>query len=906
LLSNPQNKKFLHTNQKKFEFFLKKKKMRMMGSSSVNIQLLFVVCFLLIGVELGNAQTGSFTFSACSLDVQTYFKSMFPEYVITGAPTTPSKSPTFAGGRRLEQVETSAEDLFLQRSKFRGGNLPPAETLENAASYYDPIEDKEFSSFQIDGSRFAKAKPSDAYLPSPNAWENVKKASTGCSDCISGCCDAADIALDCGTMLAPLDYNSSSQNITLRVYRVRLMNPDIVGTKRQHLWILQGGPGGSGLSILFLAVPSLMWATDIYVPDHRGTGFSTALTCAGYYSPTTPLSPTYASTCSNYGNYPSKMFTTSAAARDLGLMILDAKSKFSPDKIFVHGYSYGTRWATRFLQMYPALADRVVIEGNVAKDTYFNDFAIGSQIGGKRFMDKCLLDSVCSKYFSSTSLATTITTISNLGKTNKCTILAIGSLDDVPAAANLREAAIRSVVQVLLYFGLESGVDGPYDQGSFNVYIDFRTYALALVSRWSRCNNDGDFRAFAAGLTFYYSLNGGATGTTKAKLALTSIDMFNDILYYTVQYGELRRYPLDSQTTYETNTKNVDWGYVNYYATEKTENDAWSAQRYPQDGFVGNAPTNVQSKVLIINGEVDGQTPRTQAFTQFNDMTVTGAGSKSIAVIPDAGHHASGSSSTCGDLTASFFYIGTTLPTCIITDEAAAVKPLGSDFTINSTYSKTLLGATNPWSGDVSSSFCTSPPKTGSMDYCNRCFDYCQFAQLKVAVQAGQTVAGLYPSDYCTCAYILGACYNVAQVSDPVGQCSNTLMNYYLTLKITAYATYSGQCIIQKSCATGAQSNVVPSVGGGSDIFFNIFTIGQLVIIIVVGAAYVLGFIVFIVVVVKHNRAQREGLKGWDPNSAPPVQQQAYNIRSGTVLNGPVPQAQQMVVQNPAFLDNKI
>jgi len=446
-------------------------------------------------------------------------------------------------------------------------------------------------------------------------------------------------------------------------------------------------------------------------------------------------------------------------------MITNAKVQFAPTAIYVHGYSYGTRWAQRYLQMFPGTADKVIIEGVVAKNTVFNDFAVGSQYGGTRFMNKCLLDSVCKQYFTDTSLSAKITTISNEGTTNPCTLVWAVSTD-------LED--VRDGVQAILYTGLQYGVDGPFEnvsgyQGQ-TLYVDWRAFALALISRWSRCKNSAaNFKVFTAGISFL--VTAAASDSAKAglfkdaKMALQDEDFFNDIVYGMIAYSELRRYPMESQTSFETTKSTVDWGISGTFSEEKANSDAWGLVKYPTDVYSGNAPSGVQSKLLIVNGEIDGQTPRFQAYDTFNDITTSGAGTKTLAIIPDMGHHASGFG--CGKEVVKSFLAGSVDTSCAITSEATPISPSTTGFTIAKPFSVLLLGSEDIWAGDVSSSFCSpTGGSVGDTDYCLTCFNYCL------------TLTNIGAASTCQCASNLGTCLRSAGLTKSTDACQAVLSIY--------------------------------------------------------------------------------------------------------------------------------
>ena len=94
--------------------------------------------------------------------------------------------------------------------------------------------------------------------------------------------DASSFILRCGFISVPLDYskNSSLQTtITLSAYRIQ-----ILPSSNTQLWVLPGGPGYSGLSLVTNLNALLQFSSDIVLVDHRGTG-SSAISCSKFQSP---------------------------------------------------------------------------------------------------------------------------------------------------------------------------------------------------------------------------------------------------------------------------------------------------------------------------------------------------------------------------------------------------------------------------------------------------------------------------------------------------------------------------------------------------------------------------------------------------------------------------------------------
>ncbi|KAH9254120.1 hypothetical protein BASA81_007995 [Batrachochytrium salamandrivorans] len=742
------------------------------------------------------AAAAELVFSPCPADVVTYFQSYYPEY----------RQSNEERRRRLQtENEGDFESQLFDRAKFKSA-FPATPSADSMASLKaEPINTDTLSNSQ--GMNPPKVKRVDSFLPPPNAWVKTKMAITGCTSCTNGCCDAADIVLDCGRMNVPLDYaNPGMRNISIMTYRIRIIGEQLAPAQRTQLWMLQGGPGGSGLSILFIAVPSLQFASEIYIPDHRGTGLSSTLTCPSVVSNLGAIPSTSAASCVANArerdalgtNRPvdPKFYSVTNAAKDLGALINSQKVSGVPT--YVHAYSYGTRWASRFLQLFPGLVTKVVLEGNVAKDTVFNDFAAGSQAAGARFMEKCQLDSTCSKMFT-TSVSAQITSIAQEGNTNPCTNLYMGT------STLYSEATIRMQIQQLLFQGLSYGVDGPYivptgNDGTSEVFVDFRTVFLSLVSRWARCRNDeANYRVFAAGMAWYLSLNGGYVSVA----ALDTANDFSNLVYEQIVCSELRRYPVESNTVYNALSRVSEWGVYDTYANYVAESFYWQKLNYSKDAFMGLAPQAISANLLILNGEIDGNTFASQAMENFHDITSTVG--KKIAIAPDAGHHASGSG--CGLQIAKSFYQNTTHMNCgEAQDMNQPTLPLETQFLVPDMLSSVIIGSPpTPFTGDVSNAYCMNPPTAsptsgGATRYCRKCFDYCLFLTF------------VQQTSDCDCAQNYGACLQRGNVMNPLGECYSFLSAYGSKLKYSPYLA-GGKC--RPFCSTGISNGFTTTSMGG-------------------------------------------------------------------------------------------
>jgi pimeloyl-ACP methyl ester carboxylesterase len=153
----------------------------------------------------------------------------------------------------------------------------------------------------------------------------------------------------CATLELPLRWDEA-QGSTLSwfVKKVPATEPS-----RGQVWLLQGGPGSSGVGlehladVLSQAVPDL----DVYIPDHRGVGRSTLFECDGAMRSVGTTQDQIAA-CGwelvrDWGE-DTQAFGTTSAARDV-VAVATALHRPS-DEVVVWGGSYGGYWAHRVLQ----------------------------------------------------------------------------------------------------------------------------------------------------------------------------------------------------------------------------------------------------------------------------------------------------------------------------------------------------------------------------------------------------------------------------------------------------------------------------------------------------------------------------------------------------------------------------
>lgn len=206
---------------------------------------------------------------------------------------------------------------------------------------------------------------------------------------------------DCATIDMPARRSvAGSGTVPVALYRVR--SPKQPATKQ--LWMLNGGPGGSGAQIVpygDMLARSFSEGVDVYFVDHRGTGESSFMEC--------PKAELTADATADFGKRCSDEvravlgdkadgFSTTESASDVRDLI---KMMRAPNqKVIVYGVSYGSYWAHRLMQLPDVAVDGVVTEGNCLGDTCGFDtpqqFRMDEVM--KNVLDACKEDAACTAH----------------------------------------------------------------------------------------------------------------------------------------------------------------------------------------------------------------------------------------------------------------------------------------------------------------------------------------------------------------------------------------------------------------------------------------------------------------------------------------------------------------------------
>ncbi|MEO1044307.1 MAG: alpha/beta hydrolase [Pseudomonadota bacterium] len=210
----------------------------------------------------------------------------------------------------------------------------------------------------------------------------------------------------CATVTVPLDHKRSGDE-DIRLF-VRKFPTD--GHPRGQLWLVAGGPGESGASFypfidtIRAAAPGF----DLFIPDHRGTGFSTRL-CPEEENPESDGGSALAGAewgscfgALNANAARTKAFTISNAAHDLRLLMARHDNG---QKRYLYGVSYGTQLVLRTLAIAPpdnldgVILDSVIPPEDDTQWDLSHRSAVTDMVGRQALSD-CEQDDACRKLFA--------------------------------------------------------------------------------------------------------------------------------------------------------------------------------------------------------------------------------------------------------------------------------------------------------------------------------------------------------------------------------------------------------------------------------------------------------------------------------------------------------------------------
>jgi pimeloyl-ACP methyl ester carboxylesterase len=315
---------------------------------------------------------------------------------------------------------------------------------------------------------------------------------------------AASPMAECATVEVPL----RADDPTGRQLPIWLMRLPAAAPVRAQMWLLQGGPGASGLAWgpLMQRLSALEPGLELITVDHRGVGLSARLGCPeqeaegseqGANIVDAEWPACLAAVTALWGD-DLAAFTSEAAARDV--LALASRLRREGVPVFVYGASYGTTWGHRLLQV--ASADDaiagVVLDAPNWPDRTYDDYDVLWSDAGRGLFEACANDEVCNAHLGPDPVARVEALWPKLDG-GHCSVLGSTTRD------------LKAMLAWML------------------AYEVIRPFAPAIAYRLDRCN-DADVQAI---VSFYYAMFG-----TEGLLRFTADPRFSQVLSSHILYSE--------------------------------------------------------------------------------------------------------------------------------------------------------------------------------------------------------------------------------------------------------------------------------------------------------------------------------------------------------------------------------
>jgi pimeloyl-ACP methyl ester carboxylesterase len=237
-----------------------------------------------------------------------------------------------------------------------------------------------------------------ALLPATNGYASGSTgagAGTRPSTLTWGVCPPSTVGVErdprqqCATLSVPLDYRDpDGRRITVEVSRIPAAKPSL---RRGILLLNPGGPGGPGLDLPTLLLPSMPASVtdrfDLIGFDPRGVAYSTPVTCGlpadvpvdlvlPYPSPdgsttrNVEFARRAARDCNRLSGDLLPYITTANTARDMDQI----RAALGEEELSYLGYSYGTYLGAVYTTLFPGNSDRILLDSAVNPDLVWYQF----------------------------------------------------------------------------------------------------------------------------------------------------------------------------------------------------------------------------------------------------------------------------------------------------------------------------------------------------------------------------------------------------------------------------------------------------------------------------------------------------------------------------------------------------
>ncbi|KAJ3168382.1 hypothetical protein HDU87_001181 [Geranomyces variabilis] len=292
----------------------------------------------------------------------------------------------------------------------------------------------------------------------------------------------------------------------------------------------------------------------------------------------------------------------------------------------LYGISYGTFLAQRFLRLFPAVADSVVLDGAVAHPATFNQTVSAADEAFTNLMAFCDKHAGCRAAFNQSS---SLTTTGSSTRAAAAQIIRTFDSANTTCAQGFRTA--MPGVPLAAFVGDNLAYPRiPFGNGSS---VDGRGALLALLARANRCDaTKGDLA--------YMQLYGASQQALQALMVPDKGQ--SDLLLANIFASELAR---PAVPTLQAFTLAVAQSSLTVLRTALYQLvpliRAWPKYTDTDDNsWEAPVPQNARAKVLVLAGDLDPQTQLSQAQQVVASLTANGLSAELLRV--PSGSHAQG------------------------------------------------------------------------------------------------------------------------------------------------------------------------------------------------------------------------------------------------------------------------
>jgi pimeloyl-ACP methyl ester carboxylesterase len=436
------------------------------------------------------------------------------------------------------------------------------------------------------------------------------------------------------------------------------------GKGKIALWMLQGGPGGSGFVFenVAEAIATKYPDVDFYLPDHRGTGRSEKLTCTQQGAATPgglAIVPEEWPACldevkAKWGSDLAH-FDTTNAANDVG--VAAALFREPGQQVSLYGASYGTYWALRIMQLFPAGFDRVVLDSLAGPGMSLARQDQDADEAAHDLLRACGQDAGCAAKLGPDPAARADALVAKL-RTGHCSALT------VPPAAGGR--SLHEAFRLAL--------------GTLSMQLPYRSAIFPVVHRLDRCS-EADVPALQHFLdTVYAPAPPGGPDPF--------FEQFGFVLSNNIVFSELYETPPPSAAALKAIR---DQAVASREITTDMAQEQAIWTPYPADEFTGKWPDASQTPVLMLAGGFDPATLHRKQEEAKSHLVGPG---RHFVSVPSATHAVISSSPTTANRSCGTMIMMSFLDDAMAPDTSCLATVLPVAFAPDTNLNKAFFGVT--------------------------------------------------------------------------------------------------------------------------------------------------------------------------------------------------------------------